>query len=320
MTSIEHINKLTPEFFNTLCNKAIKPRDLNRINKGLGYLEIQSIGHFFCMCKNEMSIIEDQPNLFWKGPFMRHIESERKRVSESFDFIELYRFGIGKWIFINKINEIHVQLYSHFRRSDDPIYRLVATKMFIMQQKISTYTEDYEVIERMTKINDVILNSEFQRNVLKRDIIIATGDFYQYETFLTPIQLKELSIRLTNTKYGLIQEEYIGGLQFILGERISEVSNLEFPIKWNSSGIELMYLFYCLVAFKLMPSEELSKLSDKVSINFVDFEYKKFKPKSLARVSQREKLEQRIVEEIQKVKRGSYQKIYEVVKIVAKSE
>lgn len=319
MFEIENIDKLTPELVNNIYATAIKPHDLIIFNKSLKYLNISSIGHFVCMGKNDFMTTLEQPNIYWKGAFMQHIESEIKRIGKSYNIIESIKFIIGRHIFCRKSEDIHFQFYSHFRRSSDPNFRLVAMQMFLIEQKISCYTEDFKLLERMKKINSELLIAEQQYRSLKKEIIINKGAYYQFESYLNTNQLANLCKGLINDKDALFNKRFEGALLFIFNGELTDIMDLEFPIKWNYSGIELMYLFHCLIEFRMLDSNEVTQLSHNVYKNFVDRDEHKLDPRSLSRVCQRAKIGIVKVEEIQREKKGRYQKIYEIVKIVAKT-
>lgn len=317
MIDIENINNLTPQIFNEICNDALNPRDAKIFTRGLKYLEISSIGHFMCMSANEIQSIQEQPSLFWNGEFKRHFDYELKRVSESYNIIKLLRFEIGKWLFTWKANNVTVQVYSYFRRSNIPLNRLGAKQMFIFQQNISTHTEDYKVLSRMKEINKILREAETQKQKLKKDYILMSDNYYHFQSDMSESQIDLLINQLLRGDKNLILDKYKGGLYFIFSGQISNEIEFEFPIRWNTSGAELIYLFYCLSEFKLISNNILDSLPSKLILNFRKKDGSVFLEKSFSRVQQRDEFQSHTMEKIQKEKGRRYTLIYNIVKNVA---
>lgn len=309
---------LTPEYFDQICKEAVNPITLKQFSRGLRYLNIESVGHFLFMNMREIELYEQAPNFFWDGPFMNHYKSEQQKVSKSLNIIALVRFGIGKHLFINTANEFYVQLYSYLRRSHDPNIRLVAKKAYIFQKKISTYTEDYDVLTRISQINSQMDDAEKTERELNRELFVKLGEHYIFNSLVTISEISTLCKSLTAVPFGekksFIERDSANTVVYLFTEKFIEDVDVYFPIKWNFSKIELVYLFKCLIEFGFIPSLEMGELYKNISKNFVDNEGKQINPRSLARVYQEANFTKLNVFDIQKNKGRRYPAIYQLVR------
>lgn len=311
---------LTPEIFNELFKEAVNPYDLGRLNRGLKYLNIRSAGHYVHMALNEYEDYEYRPNSIFEGEFVRHLKREQLRVSRSWNLVAVLRFGLGARLFSKNIINVYLQFYSYLKRQEDSRYRLGALRMYIYQQRISTYTGDYDLLNRMRKIDIHLLSAIKSERKLNRELIISEGVYHcfdfkvEYEVILKVCEL------LISDKTNLIERECLGALIFVFSGQFEKHLSVNFPIKWNYRGVELMYLFECLHSFKLIASHEIENIHIKLSKDFIKGNGKTFKPRSLARGSQEIDFNKNSVHEIQKKRGGRYKTIYDIVKKISQIE
>lgn len=315
MIGIENVDKLTPDLLNDLFQKSVDPTVLDQFNKAIRCWGIASAGHFVCMSKYD---IKNDLQLYQESGFSKYILNEYQKVKKSYNIFKLIKFLKGKWLFNKTFRDVQVQFYSYLCRSKDLNHRLASEQVYIQQQMWTSFFEDTEVLDRMKSINEELLLKEKRERILKRDSILLTVDYHRFMNDFTSEQLSEFSLRLTDDRQGLINSKYKDGVHLLFGAEVSDEMDLNLPIVWKHSGPELMYLFYCLEEFKLIPNSELKKISSHVAENFTKSDGQKFKEKSLSDVSGRLKFGSRKVFEIQKTKGKRYSLIYDIVKNVAK--
>ena len=313
----ESLDELTPKTLNELLNEAVMPEVLEKFNRGLKYLGIPSAGHFILMNKD----VFEQDNFIGirNGRFEQYLKAEWIRIGKSCNFISLIKFKIGERLFKRSADNVSVQLFIFCRFSKKSIFRLIARKMFMQQQRITAFIENSEVLDRMLRINDELEEAEQLERKLKKDLIIQNSNFHIFESKLKIEQISILSNLLSKTydKTCFIDKNYCGAIKLIFLGEVPEEMELEFPVKWNQSRTELIFLFYCLENFDLIPYNELKNISSKLASNFIDKDGKPFKKKTFSDVAGRNKFGINLYD-YQKSMGGRYKILYSIVQNVAK--
>ena len=319
----DNIEKLPQGYFESLYEKALKPRDFKLFKLSLRCLGFKSIDHFMLLIGKDIQTIQMNPSDFWKGHYAEYLQGQLERHKQSFNLFGLSKFAYGQRLFKRHFDDIQFQYFAYLRNGNSEAFKLAAGTMILWEERTSAFTGDRTVLQRIQVYDKDLRASEIHEIELRNDMILSKWKPHIFVVKCSDIQVRFLIKQLISSEFKFIDPSDKATLLLILGGRKQEKISISYGITWNRSGAELVYFFFLLLRHKLLSNMAEADLLDYLTKTFKNRDGEWFKYKSLKKAGERGGFGRFDLEDLYQYSNDtivSYKNLYEIVLIVGEME